>query len=447
LDVFLHDTVAGVTKIVSLNYDGSGTANGFSFFDHMASNGRFIVFDSEAGNLVTNDFNGRDDVFLRDMSNSVVELINVNSAGTASGNDASYGGMSSEDGRYVLFQSYATDLNAAYTMLPDVPNIYLRDRVKGTNILCSIATNHTEGADHYVYNSALSADGRVAVFSTRASNLLPGAANGRQQIFAYDVANGVLQLVSVDFAGMGGGSGSSSSPVLSADGRYVAFQSYATNLVANALQYSRNVFVRDLVARTTTLVSVDCEGAHGSDDYSGYPALSADGRFATFESYAANLAPGGFPGYVENVFRRDMLTGTTLLLSFNTNRSGPGDDASFNSRISADGQTVAFESYSSNLAPNDNNNYDDDVFVWRAPAAGPAGTNATIAALRMTGGRPALVVNGSPGTLYLLQRTASLTPPISWTPVGTTNAPASGQFEFIDPAPSSGSAFYRVARP
>ena len=106
----------------------------------------------------------------------------------------------------------------------------------------------------------------------------------------------------------------------------------------------------------------------------------------------------------------------------------------------------SISSYASDLIEFDDNE-EQDVFLWRAPAAGPPGTNAAIAALTMLDGRPTLDVRGSPGTLYLLQRTTSLTPPVSWTPLGTTNAPVDGRFEFIDLLSPVGSSFYRVARP
>ena len=445
-DVFLRDLVSGTTRLVSVNHTGTGSGAGDSYAQRMTPDARFIAFQSDASDLVTNDFNdGYFDVFLRDMSSNVTELISVNLAGTGSGNDISLGAVVSADGRYVAFHSVATDLHPADT--DGGLDVYVRDRVLGTNILCSIATNHASGGDDESFVPVLSANGRVVVFRSYAANLTPGLDSEGANLFAYDILSGQLQLVSVNLAGIGGGNDSSYNQVVSADGRYVAFQSYASNLVPNDFNADNaDVFVRDLVTGTTTLVSVRCDGTGAGNGGSTVPAINADGRFVTFVSHATDLVSGDVEPFTQNIFRRDLLTGTTLLLSFNHARTGSGDNHGYDPSISADGRAVAFGSYASDLIEFDDNE-EQDVFLWRAPAAGPPGTNAAIAALRMVGGRPVLDVRGSPGTLYLLQRTTSLTPPVLWTPLGTTNAPVDGRFEFIDLLSPVGSSFYRVARP
>jgi hypothetical protein len=153
------------------------------------------------------------------------------------------------------------------------------------------------------------------------------------------------------------------------DGRYVAFESSASDLVPNDINGSfRDIFVRDLVAGTTILVSANCNGAGGGNDNSYDPTISADGRFVAFESYAWDLAPGQFVLYEENIFRRDLFTGTTELLSRNRNLTGGGIYSSYYAAISADGRSVAFESYAYDLVNGDLNDT-DDIFVWRGVIA------------------------------------------------------------------------------
>ena len=255
-DAYMRDLVSGTTRLVSVNHTGTGSGAGDSYAQRMTPDARFVAFQSEASDLVTNDFNdGYSDVFLRDMSSNVTELISVNLAGTGSGNDISLGAVVSADGRYVAFHSVATDLHPADT--DGGLDVYVRDRVLGTNILCSIATNHANGGDDESFVPVISANGRVVVFRSYAANLTPGLDSEGANLFAYDIPSGQLQLVSVNLAGIGGGNDSSYNQVVSADGRYVAFQSYANNLVPNDFNADNaDVFVRDLVTGTTTLVSV-----------------------------------------------------------------------------------------------------------------------------------------------------------------------------------------------
>lgn len=438
-DVFVRDTLVSTTRLVSVSYSGTGPGNGSSFLSDLTPDGRFVVFRSDASNLVTNDTNGTDDVFLRDLNSGVTELISVKSSGQGSGNGGSQGGSISADGRHVAFSSTASDLNGAATN--GRSQIYVRDRLLGTNILCSVSTNHAPASSE-CFLRGISANGRGVLFSTSATNFGTG---GSDNIFAFDIPTRKLQLVTVTTSGTAASS-YHSEPSISADGRHVAFYSYAGNLVANDSNNQPDVFVRDLLAEVTALISVNCHGTGSGNNSSESPRLSTDGRFVVFESSATDLVPGVVPGYQYQVYRRDLLTGTTALLSFNHLTGAAGNSWNYQAVMSADAGTVAFTSWSTNLTEVDTSDR-PDIYVWRAPAPAQAGINATIASLKMVDGQPVLDVRGSPGTLYLLQRALSLRPPTLWMPLGTTNAPANGQFDWIDTTAPVGPAFYRVVHP
>src|SRR6476661_2534745 len=164
--------------------------------------------------------------------------------------------------------------------------------------------------------------------------------------------------VSVDSAG-NQANGFSNAYSISANGRFVAFQSQASNLVPGDTNNKNDIFVRDLLTNTTTRVSVDSAGNPGNSP-SNYSAISADGRFVAFQSYASNLVPGD-TNNKNDIFVRDLSTNTTTRVSVNS-AGIQGDENSFNPSISADGRFVAFSSAASNLVPGDTNNK-QDIFV------------------------------------------------------------------------------------
>jgi uncharacterized repeat protein (TIGR01451 family) len=367
-DIFLRDTVLGITRVVTVNSNGTGSANSGSYDPEITPDGRFIVFESYASNLAANDTNGfLNDIFIRDMSNSAPELITVNGAGNGSANNYSYDPSMSDDGRFVAFETYANNLgptDSGFTL-----DVYVRDRLTGSNILCSPNMSGNGGGNGESFDPIVTGNGRYVIFESVASDLVAGDTNNTTDIFAYDTVNRTLQLVSANMSGVpGNGLSFLNSTYLScasSDGRYVVFQSRANDLVANDSNGStRDIFVRDLVAGTTTLISVNCNGSGSGNDESYDPTISADGRFVAFESYALDLAPGEFVLYEENVFRRDLLTGATELVSRNRNLTGGGIYSSYYAVISADGGGVAFNSYAYDLV-NEDLNDTDDVFVWR----------------------------------------------------------------------------------
>jgi Tol biopolymer transport system component len=233
-------------------------------------------------------------------------------------------------------------------------DVFLRDRLAGVTRRVSVGAVGQANGDSA--EPSISADGRFVAFSSQASNLVPGDTNGTSDIFVRDMLTGVTRRVSVGAAGQA--NGGSLSPAISADGRFVAFNSYASNLVPGDTNGTTDIFVRDLLARVTRRVSVGPAG-QGNSDSSGAPAISADGRYVAFFSHASNLVPGDTNGAYD-IFVRDLLAGVTRRVSVGA--SGQGNRDSLAPAITADGRSVAFVSASFNLVTHDTNRA-WDVFV------------------------------------------------------------------------------------
>jgi uncharacterized repeat protein (TIGR01451 family) len=248
---------------------------------------------------------------------------NANSGGNQNGWDWDGLNAISADGRYVAFESDAStlvvgDKNRA-------KDVFVRDRLTGNTTRVSVSSTGLPGNSNS-QSSAISANGRYVAFTSDASNLVAWDTNGFPDVFVHDCKTGETRLVSVSSAHEQG-SAQSNSPVISADGRYVAFTSYADNLVAGDTNGFPDVFVRDLKTGKTTLVSVSSAGVQGSQS----DAISADGRYVVFTSEInGEFSP-------TSVFVRDLKTRTTTVVNSRFGRNWGG-------RISADGRWVALTS-------------------------------------------------------------------------------------------------------
>lgn len=361
VDVFIRDLTAGTTELISVNAAGTGPANGYSYEPAISADGRYVAFSSSATDLVTNDFNWQQDVFVRDRTSGMTKLVSCNAAGTESGNGYSWEAKLSPDGRFVVFCSYASDLTAT----PDenyTCDVFLRDLISGTTRLISVSADGTRAGNGYSSSPSVSADGRYVVFASEASDLVTNDFNGRSDIFVHDTLTGVTTLVSVNAAGTASGNGESYNPVITPDGRFVAFESEASDIVTNATAGEWHVYVRDLVSGVTRLVSVDHTGTVGGNGESYNPSISADGRYVAFESCADNLVTNDSNRYTYDVFVRDMVAGTTLLISRNCAGAGSASDWSGSPQISADGRYVVFTSGAPDLVPGAYSN--GDVFMY-----------------------------------------------------------------------------------
>jgi Tol biopolymer transport system component len=327
-------------------------ANGDSVSPAISADGRFVAFESTASNLVAGDTNESTDVFVRDRVAGTTERVGVASDG-AQANSDSYSPVISADGRFVAFESLASNLVVGDTN--GSGDVFVRDRVAGTTERVGVASGGAQ-ANRDSLSPAVSADGRFVAFESTASNLVAGDTNSTRDVFVRDRVAATTERVSVGSDGAQA-NGYSLLPAISADGRFVAFESYASNLVAGDTNESTDVFVRDRVAATTERVSV-------ADSLS--PVISADGRFVAFASYASNLVAGDTNGS-RDVFVRDRVAGTTERVSVASGGAQANRD-SHRAVISADGRFVAFLSTASNLVAGDTNG-SGDVFVRDRVAA------------------------------------------------------------------------------
>jgi uncharacterized repeat protein (TIGR01451 family) len=349
----LSPTDVETTRRVSVASDGT-QGNYNSNVPSISADGRYVAFQSDSTNLVGWDTNGFEDVFVHDKITGQTRRVSVDSNG-AQGNGQSNNSFISADGRYVAFRSNASNLVSGDTN--GTWDVFIHDNITGQTTLVSVDNNGAQGNEWSDWPS-ISADGRYVAFTSGASNLVGGDTNGHWDIFVHDNTTGQTTRVSVDSNGAQG-NGQSYGPFISADGRYVAFSSVASNLVGGDTNGKYDVFVHDRTTGQTRRVSVDSNGAQANGD-SGVRSFSADGRYVAFESIASNLAGGDTNGYWD-VFVHDNTTGQTRRVSIASNGT-QGNGQSFDPSISTDGRYVAFFSDASNLVGGDTNGI-WDVFV------------------------------------------------------------------------------------
>ena len=269
---------------------------------HISADGQAVAFASDAFNLVADDTNGVRDIFVRDRQAGTTERVSVASDGTQAD------GMSSDpvlsaDGRFVAFASFASNLIEGDTN--GTWDIFVHDRWDGTTQRVSIDSLGAQ-ASNRSFSPAINGDGRFVAFLSRASNLVEGDTNGDEDVFVHDRLTGMTERVSVAFDGAQADD-DSFDPAISADGRFVVFDSPATNLIVDDTNGTWDIFIRDRLIGTTERVSVDSSGNQADGD-SFDPAVSADGRFVTFDSYASDLVEGD-ANAAWDVFVRDRQEG------------------------------------------------------------------------------------------------------------------------------------------
>ena len=357
-DIFVHDRLTGQTTRVSVSSAGEqGNGNSSGTADEPSSisaNGRYVAFTSNASNLVESDTNGECDVFVHDRQIGETTRVSVASDGEQ-GNDESRRPAISADGRYVAFMSTARNFGW-WDPHYDRWDVFIHDRQTGETELISVEIfGHYTGNAHS-FNPSISADGRYVAFCSIASDLVEGDTNGKYDIFVRDRQTGQTIRVSVSSTGQQANGNSYYDSVISADGRYVAFPSQATNLVADDTNGACDVFVHDCQTHQTTRVSVSSIGEQGNGR-SGFLSplgIAADGRYVAFKSIASNLVEANTNG---GIFVHDRQTGQTGIVS-SVGLKGVGGHP----RISANGRYVVFVTSSDKLVEDDTNGY-QDVFV------------------------------------------------------------------------------------
>jgi Tol biopolymer transport system component len=358
-DVFVYDRQACQTIRVSIATGGE-PGNYQSYLGGLSGDGRFVAFASVSTNLVPDDTNNVWDIFVHDRLTGQTSRVSVASDGTQA-NGGSESPVISGDGRFVAFVSDASNL------VPDDTNgdydVFVHDRVTGETSRVSVAS---DGAQSNAEQAmiAISADGRFVAFVSDAGNLVSGDTNGWADIFVRDRLKGQTSRVSVASDGTQHNGFIAQTPSISADGRFVAFASDGSNLVLDDTNDVQDVFLHDRLTGQTSLVSVASNGAQAIGSDSLLTSMSADGRFVAFNSYASGLVPEDTKGFA-NVYVHDRVTGRTSLVSRTADGRGP-NQSSYNSAISADGRYVAFESLATDLVPEDTNER-FDVFVARVP--------------------------------------------------------------------------------
>ena len=315
-DTFVHDKATGITERVSVASDGR-KANGNSNFPSISADGRYIAFSSDASNLIPN-------------------------------------------GVHICRDSFSSR---------QCNHIFVHDRLTGTTELVSVASNGEKG-NKGSYQPSISADGRHIVFLSSASNFISNDNNGQSDVFIRHLDTEETEIVSIASYGTQGNLGAEFGiPAVSEDGRYVAFVSRSTNLVTNDTNDSRDVFVRDLQTRTTVRASVATDDSQANNWSGTYdPSISSNGRYILFDSSATNLVPNDTNGQ-RDIFIRDLYSATTTRVSLSKD-GNQANNASFAASIDPEGNFVAYSSFASNLTPDDLNDT-ADMFVAEASTTPP----------------------------------------------------------------------------
>jgi hypothetical protein len=344
-DIFVFDRQAGQTTRVSINSAGVEGDSG-STAAAISGDGRYVTFQSQATNLVAADANNAGDIFVHDRQTGQTTRVSVNSSG-AEAQGASNDPAISADGRFVAFVSDAANLVAGDT--GGYRNVFLHDRQTG------LTTQISAGFGDITVNGdsdspAISGDGSSIAFRSDAANLLAAGndTNGVGDIFVYDRPTGQISRVSVTSGGAQA-LGASTSPAMSVDGRAIGFASTAPNLTTTSTDGFSNIYLRDRQAGQTIWVSHAIDGSAPDGD-SDTPTISGDGNLIAFLSSANNLV--GYDAKVtQDVFLFDRQRNTISCLSVSA-QGGAADSFAASPAISADGHFTTFESYAGNLLPN-----------------------------------------------------------------------------------------------
>lgn len=358
--IFRRDTQTNTTILVSTD-DPGVQGNADSVEPAVSADGNLVVFASNASNLIgAADTNGVSDIFLRDVTAGTTIRVSLATGGGEANGDSTEPTISA-DGLVISFTSDATDLiGGADTNARS--DVFVRALAGTTTERISIGPGGIEGAQNS-FQSCLSADGNLVAFATESDNFFDIDIDW-VDIFVYDRQAATTEMLSVTPKGFGSDA-PSFGPAISDDGRYVAFQSFATNLVSGDKNVLGDIMLRDRQTDVTTRVSVDSAGVEGVGAFPGIdgaPSISADGRFITFHSSFTNLVPEDTnqcglcftPGCCEDIFVHDTLSGKIERVNVD-NTGAQASGRSVLPAIASDGTLIAFESDATDLTTGDGN--------------------------------------------------------------------------------------------
>jgi len=390
--LYVWDAQTGTNTLASADLTTALPASGICDAPSIDPSGRYVTFLSSATNLTTNMLAGEYHLYLRDTLTSSTRLVNPDANGVGVGITPTAVPSSSSDGRFVAFECadglVASDRNHD-------SDVFLRDLLADTAELISAhhpaSPSQTPNGSSLITSSCISSNGLYITFASDSDNLVTGDTNGYRDVFVRDTLAGTNILLSQDADGLPG-NGMSSEPVISSDGRHVAFTSWANNLAANDNNNAQDVYLCDLVGGTTTLVTVNTAGTGSGNGSSGALAVSSGGRYVLFRSKAQNLAVASYSG-TENLFLRDLQSGVTIALT-------TGGWSSFS--ITPDGGFVAFVGVAPSTPAR--------LYVWNSQTAARVYTNAatslSTAAISPDGLYLAYLA-GSPASLSAVDRIAN----------------------------------------
>jgi WD40-like Beta Propeller Repeat len=356
-DVFRHDRETGNTERVSISNDGDqGNLHSYSNNHSVSGDGSRVVFSSSANNLVEGDTNGNIyDIFVRDLYIGRTIRLSV-SNDDQQANAGSTGASISANGRYVVFLSIASNL-VTEDANGNASDVFVRDLQTNEINLVSISSTY-EQANGGSNSAQISDNGQYVAFSSVATNLVDDDTNGTVDIFVRDLQANETWRVSVSSNGTQGDLGSFG-PVISGDGRFVAFTSPATNLVANDTNNLNDAFLHDIQTGETLRTSVSSSGVQ-SNGITNPSSLNYDGGYVVMGSDATNLVANDTNG-ISDVFIYERYTGETMRVSV-SDLETEGNGNSNQGAISDSGYFIAWQSYANNLVETDSNNY-SDIFV------------------------------------------------------------------------------------
>jgi Tol biopolymer transport system component len=359
-DVFVRDVLTRTTIRVSVTSNGT-QANGSSFTPSISADGNLVAFQSDATNLVPGDTEGHSDIFVHVISTGVTSRVSQTPTGRGANEDSSEPAISA-NGAFVAFSSVATNLVSVPVNATGICcDIFVHNLASGRNRLGDPMMNGDGASDSFL--PVLSASGRYLAFASWGCDIVADVGClDQSNVYKRDMTTGAMTLVTRSYSG-GLGLGCGANPAISADGMKVAFISDGNNLVPGDTNGAYDVFERDLTTGVTTRVSVTSQGRQTNGGL-GRVTMSADGRLVAFQSDAWNLVPND-NNLVQDIFIHDLRSGKTRRVSLSS--TGVEADAySANAAISSNGNVVAFESDADNLIASDTN-FTTDIFA-RSPA-------------------------------------------------------------------------------